>query len=541
MPATVFTRFFFIFKPFRNVGFIMTKKFSPYLPGILLFVAALIIGLCTYKDYGIGWDEPIQLNSGTIAYNYVFHGDQQLFSYKDNIYGTGLEIPLVIMQKWLNLTDSRDIYLMRHLVTHVIFLLSVLAGYILVYRLFRNEFLASFAFIMLALAPRIYAHSFFNSKDVPFLSMFLFTFMLFQLAFEKDRKILFLLLGMSCGYATSIRVMGIMLAFFTLFFLFIDLWGNLKNAENKRRIYLNSVLFTIGFCFTLYINWPYLWKSPLQNFIASFSGLAHFNYDAEVLFGGTNVKTTNLPWTYFPTWFIITNPVLWLIFGCVGLVRLLLDVLKKPSQYLKNTPDRNFLLFLLCFWAPIIAVIGLNSVIYDDWRHLYFVYPPFVFIAIYMVHRIMQMLPSKFSMVVPAICAVQAAVIGLFMVKNFPFSQVYFNELVSHEKEYLRENYELEYWGCGFKQALDHLVTTDTAQTIHIACNYNAPLSNNIMMLPAAERKRIEIIPIPQISKADYFVTNFRGHPEDYPSKNIGYSVSVLNSTILCVYDLKKK
>jgi hypothetical protein len=519
----------------------MKGKLFPYVPGVLLFVFALVIGLLTYKDYGMGWDEPDQRGPGVLSYDYIFHGSQELFLRPTDNHGAGFELFLVLIEKGLKQTDSREIYMTRHIVSHIFFLVAVLAGYVLIYKLFKNVFLACLGFVMLAFDPRIYAHSFFNSKDLPFLAMIIISLAAARWAFAKNKPLSFLILGLACGYATSIRIMGVMLAVFMLGFLLLDLLAGYKKKEQTKRILINSALYTAGFCFALYIAWPYLWKAPIRNFVDSFSALSHYAYDAEVLFGGTNVKTTNLPWTYFPTWFIITNPVLWLIFGCVGLVRLLLDVLKKPSQYLKNTPDRNFLLFLLCFWAPIIAVIGLNSVIYDDWRHLYFVYPPFVFIAIYMVHRIMQMLPSKFSMVVPAICAVQAAVIGLFMVKNFPFSQVYFNELVSHEKEYLRENYELEYWGCGFKQALDHLVTTDTAQTIHIACNYNAPLSNNIMMLPAAERKRIEIIPIPQISKADYFVTNFRGHPEDYPSKNIGYSVSVLNSTILCVYDLKKK
>jgi hypothetical protein len=190
--------------------------------------------------------------------------------------------------------------------------------------------------------------------------------------------------------------------------------------------------------------------------------------------------------------------------------------------------------------VPILAVIAMHSVIYDDWRHLYFVYPSFVLVALYFINKMAQRIKGNLSYIVYGVCAIQAASVVVFMVQNHPFQQVYFNELVSHEPEYLRENFELEYWGASFKQGLDHIVSADTSKTIHIACNYDDPCKNNINMLKEADRKRIEIVPVSQISKADYFITNYRGHPEDYPSKNIEFSVKVLNSTIMAVFKLKK-
>lgn len=519
----------------------MKEKFFPYVPGILLFVFALVIGILTYKDYGMSWDEPDQRGPGLLSYNYMFHGSQELFEKPTDNHGAGFELFLVFIEKGLHQTDSREIYMTRHIVSHVFFLIAAFAGYVLIYKLFRNIFLASLSYVMLVFDPRIYAHSFFNSKDLPFLAMVIVSLAAARWAFEKNKAIPFLVLGLACGYATSIRIMGVMLAVFMLGFLLIDYFADAKSKELRKKTLINAGLYSAGFCFALYIAWPYLWKAPIKNFVDSFAALSHYAYDAEVLFNGTTAKTTNLPWIYFPTWFIITNPVLWLMFGCAGIVRLFLDIVKKLSQHLKNTRERNFLLFFLCFWAPIVAVIGGNSVIYDDWRHLYFVYPPFVFIAIYFIDRMVQKLPGKARLAVPVICAIQVAVVALFMVKNFPFSQVYFNELVSHEKEYLRENFELEYWGCGFKQALDNILAKDTSKTIRIAANYDAPLLNNIMMLSPEQRIRVQVVEIPQIARADYFMSNFRGHPEDYPSKNIAYSVSVLNSTVLAVYNLKKK
>src|SRR6185503_8756836 len=146
----------------------MKKIPATYFPGILLLLVAIVIGLCTYQYYCISWDEPIQRGIDNVSYNYAFHGDQSLKTYIDRDLGTGFELPLIFIEKTLKLTDSRDIYLMRHLVTHLLFLVSVFCGYILSLRLFKNQAIAILGFILLAFTPRIYAHSFFNTKDIPF-------------------------------------------------------------------------------------------------------------------------------------------------------------------------------------------------------------------------------------------------------------------------------------------------------------------------------------------------------------------------------------
>src|SRR5882757_3909121 len=110
--------------------------------------------------------------------------------------------------------------------------------------------------------------------------------------------------------------------------------------------------------------------------------------------------------------------------------------------------------YLLCFTGPIAAVLILHSIIYDDWRHLYFVYPSFVMLALYFVNKLYD---TKLRMVVLGAFGLQVLLLAFFMIKEHPFQQVYFNEFVSHDKEALRKNYELDYWGSSFKQGLEHL------------------------------------------------------------------------------------
>jgi len=373
----------------------MPRKLSgltPYLPGVILFIISVIIGLAVYKDYGISWDEPEQRLHGLQSYNYIFHGNQELFTTVSDHHGMGFELLLVIIEKLFRLSDTRDIYLMRHLFTHIFFLIGALSLYILAYRSFRNKFIACLGFIMLAFAPRLYAHSFFNTRDIPFLSMFIITLACCQVAFDKNKPLLFFILGLLCGYTTSIRIMGIMLVGFIILFLFVDLVTKYK--EKLQKPILNLLLFSVGFVFTLYIAWPYLWRNTVQNFIESFNAFAHFaigvNLTFVILFNGHYVMTDRLPWTYFPTWFLITNPEVWLVAGFGGVIWIIIDFFKKPATFLKNSRERNFLLYLMCFIVPVLAVVLLHSVVYNDWRHLYFVYPSFVLIALYFVNKLAQ-------------------------------------------------------------------------------------------------------------------------------------------------------
>ncbi len=509
----------------------LKERLAPYLPGIALFFAALIIALFTYKDYGVSWDEPYRSTRGLLSFNYIFNGNPELLKSAADNHGTSYELLLVILQKMLHLTDSRDVYLMRHLVTHIFFLVSAFFGYVLILRLFKNRFLASLGFIMLAFAPRLYAHSFFNSKDIPFTAMILITLTLCQVAFEKNKPTFFFLLGLACGYATSIRIMGVMLAVFILSFLLIDLITDITKKESPKKQGLNMLVFSVGFFILLYLGWPYLWESPVHHLAGSFNKLAHYDvWNGSVLFHGKYIKATHLPWTYIPTWFLLTNPEVWLVAGIAGFIWILVSFFKNSWAYLRNTRERNFLLYVACFVAPVMAVIMLHSVVYNGWRHLYFVYPAFVLMAIYFADKMMQ---TRYKKIVQGAFAMQLVLVGWFMVQYHPFHQVYFNNLASHSPGSLRSNYDMDYWGCSYIEGLEYLLDKDQSKTIKVSSDYTDLLNNNILLLPEEGRRRIQIT---DKNDADYFFTNFIDHPYDYPPYKTEYEASVLNSTIFCIF-----
>jgi dolichyl-phosphate-mannose-protein mannosyltransferase len=507
-------------------------KSTPWWPGLVLFCVSVIIGLLCFKDYGVSWDEPTQRGVGRVTYDYVFKGNPLLKTYEDRDLGTGFELPLVILEKKLHLTDSRNIYLMRHIVTHLFFLCSVFCGYLLALRLFRDQFIACLAFILLAFTPRIYAHSFFNTKDIPFLSVFIIAFLVSQVAFEKNKPAWYLLLGLVCGYATSIRAMGILLfPCIGVFFLF-DFVRAIYLKEKVVPVIVNALVFSGAFCGTLYVAWPLLWSAPVHFFTEEFKTMSHIFWEGNVLFRGQNINGRLLPWDYLPVWFGITVPEVWLVAGIAGFIWVIIAFLKNPKQYLLRTPERNFLLYLACFAGPVIAVTVLHSVNYDDWRHLYFIYPSFVMLALFAIHRLAI---GRGRVIVLSVSGLQIIAIAFFMVSYHPFQQVYFNNLVAHKKEFLRKNYDLEYWGCSYKNGMEYILAHDTGAQIRIYWGMD-PTANALRFLPADERKRVVLVD--STDHPDYFITNFRNHPQEYNYPQIVYNIEVLNSSVLRVYKM---
>ena len=511
----------------------MRQTIRIHWPGILLFVLALSVGLLTFKDYGVNWDDPYQRNIGLVNYDYITKNDPSLTTYEFKEYGPAYEILLVVVEKALHLTDTRAILLMRHLVTHLVFLLGVCFVYLLAYRLFGNRLLACMCLLMVLFAPRIYAHSFFNTKDIPFFAAMSVALYACTIAFQRPQTRLFLLAGLVCGLTTGVRIMGVMLVTFIIFFLLVDILIAFLKKQGANRHLNHLLVFVLGFSASLYACFPFLWTNPFSNFAHCFSVMSHYRWYGTIFQSGRLITSDHIPWYVLPVWFLITNPLGWLALGFGGIGLFLAHFLRRPVSFILPGAGRIFLLVFLCFITPLLAVIGLHSVVYEDWRHLFFVYPFFVLLAVYLVHWLWR---TRLGVVVLVGVSVQLLVTAYTMCRVFPHNQVYFNPLVTHSPGYLRAHYEMDYWGVSSKQGLDYILATDSRPLITVAADRATycPVENNIWMLKAADRKRIKLVL--KDAPFDYFLTDYRTHPLDYDYPPARYSVTAFNSTILGIY-----
>ena len=150
----------------------MTTERKRDLPFIIFFVLFLITGLSIYRDYGVSWDEPISRDSnGILNYDFIRTGNPEaVIKGNEKYHGPAFEIALVIAEKIIKPTDFRQTYFLRHLLTFIVFAVSILFFYKLCIKYFKDEWLALTAVAFLVLSPRIFADAFYNSKDLALLS-----------------------------------------------------------------------------------------------------------------------------------------------------------------------------------------------------------------------------------------------------------------------------------------------------------------------------------------------------------------------------------
>ncbi|HTN16117.1 MAG TPA: glycosyltransferase family 39 protein [Chitinophagaceae bacterium] len=475
---------------------------------VCLFSIFLIVGLFIYKDFGIGWDEEIQRKTGLVSHEYVSKDSKELLEWQDKDYGVAFELPLIIVEKNMSSKKDKDIYQMRHLVTHLFFLLGGLAIYKLIRLLLKDKMLAAIGTLLYFLHPRIYTDSFYNTKDIPFVALYAICLYWSAKAFQSHKKVHFLILGIFTGLLINARIMGVL--FFSCVFVFflIDI---ITDGIQGRKVLNTTASFLLFICFTLitlYTTWPYLWIDPWHNFAEAFINMSKFRWPGEVLLKGELIKATELPWFYAPLWMGITTPIFNMIIGLFGIAIAFGILIRKPLQYLRNVPERNIVLALISLVVPIAAVIVLHSVLYDAWRQLFFLYVPFILLAVLGIYYLQAKVNRK---LVYGLAFLFLGLQACSMISKHPFGNIYFNSFTNKTPEYIRHNYEMDYWGVNFNQSLDYILAHDTSKHIKVTGRVGTPSEINTRILYKDTR-----ISYSDPVDADYFITNYRGHTEDY-------------------------
>jgi hypothetical protein len=359
----------------------------------LFFIGLLIIGLAVYDDYGISWDEEINHTTGLMSYNYIFHKDQSLFEYSDKENGVVVELPLILIEKALGLSDTRDIYLMRHLATFLLFYLSVCAFYFLGAKLTGSRRLALLGCVFLVFSPRIFADAFFNSKDICFMSMFIISMYTLVRYLERKTFLRIAIHSFNSALSIGIRNPGILIVAITLFPIALDVMAIIFRKRSpliaviRYIIASKCIIYIITTAFLTVIFWPYLWSDPVNHFVEALILMSHYTFYLPIFYMGGFVAANDLPWHYAPVWIVITTPPLYLLAGISGLFLCLKSGFETiTASLMRSRPEptshgMESLLLLLWFFVPISIVIVTKSVIYDGWRQLFFIYPAFILIA----------------------------------------------------------------------------------------------------------------------------------------------------------------
>ena len=413
-------------------------------------------------DYGVSPDAVRHRRTAEANLEYILGAATLSFPHNMTIhryYGVAFELPLLLAERALGLGDSRTVYLFRHSATHLFWLCGGFACFLLARRLFRSGPLALLAMLLFLLHPRLYAHAFFNSQDVPFLAMFMIALYLVHRAFEKDTVRAFVILGAGTAVLTNLRIMGLMLFAAVPVMRALDLLCAAQRNE-RRRVLKTTAAFAAAGAATLYAISPYLWSDP-REFAEAFRTLSERPPPSWELFQGRLIRGNDLPWRYFPTWVAITTPPFTLLLGCVGIVGIAWRGAVRPGRALRNTPLRFGLLLTACLTAPPLAVAVLDAHVCNGWRHLYFLHAPLCLLAASGLRLLASRDAAWVRRGAYAAAGVAAAGILIAMARIHPLQHVYFNFLVDRTTpEHLQAQYEMDYWETGALDALRHLALT---------------------------------------------------------------------------------
>ena len=499
--------------------------------------AALVVGVAIMDDYGA---DPDAGGQRMLAFqNLYFMVAPETHSLPEGVlrfYGMTFEFLLLLAEYAYGSDHSRDIILSRHLVTHLLFLAAALCCSLLTYRLFSNRLLAFMALLLFLLFPRLYVISFSNSKDTPFVSMFMICLYLTHRGFTKDTLGAFLILGVGVGILVNLRVMGIMLFPAILAMRALDLLpASRRDGKGMAHVAATVCVFIASSVCVYYAVSPYTWIDPLAPFTSLLQTLPrHPAYNFSQMFQGDMVMAIQVPPHYLPTWIAITTPPATLLLMAVGAAVTCAHSLIRPLRALQNTDLRFGVLLVACSTMPIAAVILINAMMYDNWRHLYFLYAPMLMLALTGLHWITHKLPGPWKAGGYFLVGMGMATTAVDMVILHPHQTSYFNFLVDRQTpEHLRTQYEMDprYDSC--REGLVHLLQRYPHTTFKVLGEGH--INKAWHTLPKEDRERI----IEVKEDADFRV--LCGHRLREASANVQnesdtvFARKVYNNTIVAV------
>lgn len=509
-----------------------TSEIIRHLPGVFLFAILLLVGWHIHRDYGLHWDSWSQYQIGTINYQYIFKGDNQLLSYKDRYYGPFFELLLLFLTGSMTI---RKMFFAQHFITYCFFILGLAGFYVLIFRNTRKSTLAIIGTIFMFLSPRILADSFYNTKDIPFMSAFILAFLTLHILYSRLNWKTLIFHSVATAMMIAIRLQGVLIYALT-FLAFISLFYNKDEKENRRKIIIKFTVYLMISFSMLILLFPALWHNPIRELFSGLQQLSRFPWTGgAVFYRGSFLDATALPWHYAPNWVLITTPIIITAFFITGLTFLLIHSFKGPIILFHE----YFWIVMALIWltVPYLSVLVLKSVLYDGWRHLFFIYPAYILIALFGIENLLSQNLKDLKTDYQRIILYGIIFLGLiepirYIIQNHPFEYLYFNRFAGTDYQEIKNRYEMDYWGLAYFDALKDLSKLDKRPQIFVKLE-NTPGKLNLMMLPEKDEERF--IVKSDLDKSDYFLTNYRWHPEEY-DLDLFHAIKINNASINSIY-----
>ena len=545
----------------------------------LFFLSLLLLGLSRYRDYGISIDEPAQRLTGAVTVNYLaetFHTPDfmtwwkqgipalpqpqdraygvafeapaftleqkrdipALAQHQDRDYGVVFEAPAFALEHLFRLRDPRSVYMFRHLLTFLVSFIGVCAVYRLSLRRFSDWRIGLLSALFLVLTPRLFAESFYNTKDIVFMAVFAVAMNTAISFVLRPRVKTAFVHALATAVAIDVRILGLLLAVVSVMLLIVRVIR--RELQPVRTCLISALYIIVAFIFVI-LMWPYLWSRPLGHFLQAFENMARFRWGGGVRYMGALIPSTALPWHYAFTWISITTPLLYLALFVVGAYATCRQILFCGVRLWQDDGEFQDIVFLGLFFAPILAILCFHSVLYDGWRQLYFVYPAFLvlgtkgWVVLWSVKSTRNV--CRAGLVIST--TISVFLTAIWMWKAHPLENVYFNMLAGNN---VKARYEVDYWGVANRRALEYILEKDDSPVINVWADSMTPISYSVLMLKREDRWRVRV---GNDKRVPYYVlTNYRQVKDTDSAKydrdyELFYEIKVDDELVLSVFKWK--
>ena len=484
---------------------------------ILFLAIYLLVGTSVFQDYNVSVDEPLERENSRVAYKYInekiFHREiknmanlKDLPEYEYKYYGVMMQIPLVFVEDFFHFDLSlRRIFQGRHLYNFLICVGGYICFYFALDKILRNRWYALTGMVLISLYPRFYAYQFYDIKNMIFAALNMVTFLTLVNVVEKCNFLNILLFAMTAALTTNQRIMGVLFpAVLIGYFVMVDI-TRMRNAhrENTDELRASALgwkkypLIILLYFMTWFIITPAAWEEPVRTFYETFVGFSHYSgWNGTMLFNGRLVTCEERPWYYLFVWFGISIPVWYLVLFAAGHIYAVVSIWKSEHKWLDILGKYKWIICSLAlFWGSVGAVIILNSRIYEEWRHMFFVFVPFCCIAVYGFVFLLQQINKKVVCGIAAICLTIQVV---WLIGNHPYQAVYFNALGRN----LATRFDRDTWHASNLEMLKWIVAHDDMAQITVEGTF---IETACLVIDDGDKDRI----ITANEGANYILANY--------------------------------
>jgi len=427
-------------------------------------VAAVLLPIMVIasRDFGVTWDEKDRHRNGELIWAFIRgYRARSAFVGDGRVYPGLFDTICAALEGWVPLNR----YVLRHVVNATFGWIGAVYCGRLAGR-FYGRWFGTLGMALLAFSPRYFADSMNNPKDLPFAAMTIVVLYYISNVAPKWPYVSAstgIKIAVALALALNVRVGALLyLGYFGLLVGILVLrdrnrdWGQLASTAACVAAVVIGML-VLGTLF-----WPWAGGAPLTRPFQALMGAANYPWNGLVLFRGHEYTAATLPWYYAPWWLLISTPA-------VVLIGVMLSAVFTFGR--DDALRRVGLLAVVVL--PMVAAIVMHSTLYDGIRHLEFIYPAVVVLAVSgWAGALARSRPRWVRRGAALTMAAGLAVMLVFDVRFHPNQGVYFNALVGGPRGAFT-NYDMDYWGNCTLQAVEWAVDTARSKGVAITVSGN--------------------------------------------------------------------